>query len=297
MTKNIEKETSSPLEAIPGVHLDDNDIPRPVVVRMTMLQKGQSVPTHRHARAQLVYAAEGVVTVTTPGGIWVAPPTRAVWVAPGVAHSVRASSRAVMNNLFLVPEFAERLVLPSCCVVAVPDLLRALLAHGARMPSLYAQDGPDGRIVAVILDQIRILETQPLHLPAPRDPRIKTVTDAIIANPADKRTLAQWAPEAGASARTLARLFLSQTGMSFAQWRQQARLLEALRRLALDQAVTTVALDLGYDSPSAFIAIFKKAMGTTPGKYFGVNAAQASTLSGGSVGEHDKKRGRKLTKT
>lgn len=268
MTKNIEKETSARIDAIPGVRLDANDVPRPVVVRTITLERGQSVPRHAHARAQLVYAAEGVVTVTTPNGVWVAPPSRAVWVAPDVEHSVRASSRAVMNNLFLVPNLARRLALPTCCVVAVPDLLRALLAHGARMPALYEETGPDGRIVEVIVDQIRILETQPLHLPAPGDPRLKAITDALIANPADKRTLTQWARVSGASVRTLARLFPRQTGMNFAQWRQQARLLEALRRLALRQPVTTVALDLGYDSPSAFIAIFKKAMGATPGKYF-----------------------------
>ncbi|TCS63043.1 AraC family transcriptional regulator [Varunaivibrio sulfuroxidans] len=268
MTKNIEKEPSTRINAIPGVQLDADDIPRPVVVRVTTLERGQSVPTHAHARAQLVYAAEGVVTVATPSGIWVAPPSRAVWVAPDVEHSVRASSRAVMNNLFLVPALARQLALPSCCVVAVPDLLRTLLAHGAQMPTLYEETGPDGRIVGVIVDQIRILKTQPLHLPAPSDPRLKIIADALIANPADKRTLAQWARVSGASTRTLARLFPRQTGMNFAQWRQQARLLEALRRLAHKQPVTTIALDLGYDSPSAFIAIFKKAMGATPGKYF-----------------------------
>jgi AraC-like DNA-binding protein len=90
----------------------------------------------------------------------------------------------------------------------------------------------------------------------------------VLADPADRRTLAAWARPAGASVRTLARLFTRETGMGFRGWRQQVRLLRALERLAAGEAVTTVALDLGYDSPSAFVAMFRRALGTTPGRYF-----------------------------
>ena len=121
----------------------------------------------------------------------------------------------------------------------------------------------------VALDQIRAVRVTPLHLPAAVDRRLSTVTRAIAETPGDSRGLKDWAACAGASSRTLARLFLRETGMTFRQWRQQARLLSALTRLAAGQPVTTVALDLGYDSPSAFIAMFRRALGETPGRFYG----------------------------
>jgi AraC-like DNA-binding protein len=120
----------------------------------------------------------------------------------------------------------------------------------------------------VILDQIHSLPVAPLHLPIPEDRRLRAIATAMTANPGDVRTLADWVHTVGASSRTLARLFLAETDMSFRHWRQQVRLLEALRHLASQEPVTTVALDLGYDSPSAFIAMFKRALGMTPGQYF-----------------------------
>jgi len=107
----------------------------------------------------------------------------------------------------------------------------------------------------------------PLDLPQPAEPRLRRVTQALLANPGDRRSLAAWARWAGASPRTLARLFLRETGLSFGAWRQRARLLQAVARLATGQAVTTVALDVGYDSPSAFIAAFRRQFGTTPRRY------------------------------
>jgi AraC-like DNA-binding protein len=120
----------------------------------------------------------------------------------------------------------------------------------------------------VILDQMQGLSVAPLHLPMPRDPRLQAIAQGVLRDPADPRTLTHWARDVGASTRILARLFLADTGLTFRHWCQQARLLEALRRLASREPVTAVALDLGYDSPSAFIAMFKRALGTTPGRYF-----------------------------
>jgi AraC-like DNA-binding protein len=120
----------------------------------------------------------------------------------------------------------------------------------------------------VILDLIQSLRVSPLDLPIPIDARLRKIFHHLTEKPADNRTLADWGNKVGASDRTLARLFRSETGMSFRQWRQQVRILEALRRLGREEAVTTVALELGYESPSAFIAMFRKALGETPGKYF-----------------------------
>jgi AraC-like DNA-binding protein len=136
------------------------------------------------------------------------------------------------------------------------------------VPPHYDEAGPDARIMQVILDEIRALPSAPLHLPRARDARLLRVTEALRADPADPRSLAAWGRAAGASPRTLARLFLAETGLGFRAWRQRARLLHALVALAAGEPVTRVAFEAGYDSPSAFIAAFKRAFGTTPARYF-----------------------------
>ncbi|MCP5368995.1 MAG: helix-turn-helix transcriptional regulator [Hyphomicrobiales bacterium] len=248
-------------------------IPRPLVVKALDHRQGEATDRHHHRRAQLVYAVDGVIAVDTDRGLWVVPPQRAVWVPPETPHQVRAvSAKAVMHNLYLEPAAATGLP-GQCCVVTVSPLLRELIRAAARLPAHYDEDGPDGRLMAVILDQIRTLPVAPLHLPLVTDPRLRPIADALAADPADGRTLADWSRRVGASARTLARLFVRDTGMTFGQWRQQARLLAALTLLADGAPVTTVALDLGYDSQSAFIAMFRKALGVTPGRYFHDQAA------------------------
>lgn len=242
--------------------------PRPVVVRVREFAASHTVCRHSHRRAQLVYASKGVMTVTTDAGVWVVPPQRAVWVPGGTEHAVASQGALVMRNLYVDPDAAGGLP-RTCCVVTVTPLMRELLEHAAAIPLLYDEDGPDGRLMAVVLDQIRALPVAPLHLPMPRDRRLRRIADALRDRPEDGRTLEAWAREAGASPRTLARLFRAETAMTFRQWRQQARLLEALRRLARGEPVAGVAFDLGYGSQSAFIAMFRKALGTTPGRYFG----------------------------
>jgi len=228
---------------------------------------GHDTGWHTHRRAQLIYAAEGVMGVTTAEGVWITPPERAVWVPAGTVHRVAARSALRMRNLFVKAD--ARPALPgTCTVVTVSPLMRELIEEAGRLDAEYDPAGADGRLMAVLLDRIETLPATPLHLPMPSDTRLRRITEALAAEPGDDRTLAEWAPDAGASARTLARLFQRQAGMTFGAWRQQARLLAALERLADGQPVTTVALDLGYDSPSAFSAMFKRALGATPSGYF-----------------------------
>jgi len=242
-------------------------VPRPLVALATDHPESIAYPPHRHARAQLVYAAEGVVSVESGQGTWVAPPQRAVWIPAGLEHATVLNGRVRFRTLYIAPEAAPDLP-AACTVVTVSPLLRELILRAVALPTLYDESGPDGRLMAVILDEIRALPATPLHLPAARDPRLARVTEALGAEPGDSRTIDEWARLAGASGRTLSRLFLKDTGLGFRQWRQQARLLRALIWLAEGRAVTTVALDLGYDSPSAFIATFKRSLGTTPARYF-----------------------------
>lgn len=155
-----------------------------------------------------------------------------------------------------------------CSVVSVPSLLRELILYAMEMPRLYDINGPDGRIAQVIIDSIQKLQVAPLDLPIPESSSITEIYRALTNNPADQKTLTEWANTVGMTSRTLARRIKAETNLTFGQWRQQIRLLEALRRLGNNDAVTRVAIDLGYDSPSAFISMFKKALGSTPGHYF-----------------------------
>jgi AraC-like DNA-binding protein len=215
-----------------------------------------------------VHAGAGVMTVTTAQGAYVVPPERGVWMPAGVAHRIDARTAVAMRTLYVGA--AHTAGLPErVCVVQVTRLLRELILAAVAGGNRYTADSPQARVVAVILDQIRALPVAPLSLPAPRDPRLLRVTAALQADPASTLGLADWARHAGASERTLARLFEAETGMSFRAWRQQLRLLRALERLAAGTPVTRVALDLGYESTSAFSAMFRRALGTAPTRYFG----------------------------
>ncbi len=244
-----------------------SDNPRPVVTLANDYPAGTEIAPHRHARAQLVYATQGVMTVTATAGSWVVPPERAVWMPPGTEHAVRVNRSISMRSLFIRPDAAPRLP-RACRVVTVSPLLRALILRAMSIPPLYDEAGPDGRILRVILDELRALPSAPLHLPRARDQRLARVTEALLADPADARGLDAWARAAGASPRTLARLFAKETGLTFRAWRQRARMLHALVELAVRKPVTSVAFEAGYDSPSAFIAAFKREFGTTPARYF-----------------------------
>jgi len=242
------------------------DIPRPIAATATDYGPGDAIDWHSHPRAQLLYGIEGVLTVQTEAGRWVLPPERAVWVPAGIKHRADIAGRVRMRSLFVAAGAARRLP-AQCCVVTVSPLLRALILEAVEVPKLYDADGPDGRLMAVILDQLRRLEPTPLYLPLPADPRLRRVTDALTRDPGTRAGLDVWAKKAGASARTLARLFVRETGLTFGAWRQQARLLKALEWLAEGRPVTAIALDLGYESPSAFSAMFRGALGQPPKRY------------------------------
>lgn len=246
---------------------DYQDVPRPVAAMAKDFADGSRIAPHRHRRAQLVFAAQGVMVVWTEQGSWVVPPHRAVWMPAETEHSIRSWGNVAMRTLYVRPDIAATLPL-RCCVVAVSALLRELILRAVELPLLYDEAGPAGRVMATILDEIRALPVLPLHLPWPADQRLRRLCWALRQDPSSERTLEGWARAAGASSRTLARLFRAETGMSFGAWRQQVRLLEALRRLALGQPVTQVALDLGYRSPSAFTFMFRRALGCPPTRYF-----------------------------
>lgn len=243
------------------------DIPRPIVAVAKEFPSGHLIPLHEHSRSQFLYASSGVMTVKTNKGIWVVPPLLAVWIPANTLHEIEVSGHLSMRTLYIDPKtFAG----PSqeCCVIAVTPLLRELVLYAITLPKLYQLRGKEERLLTVMLDQISSVDMASLELPIPKDQRLKKIYDILSVSPGDNRTLDGWGETVGATSRTLARIFRRETGMSFGKWRQQVRIMEALRRLGMGEPVTTVAIDLGYDSPSAFISMFKKILGETPGRYF-----------------------------
>jgi AraC-like DNA-binding protein len=217
--------------------------------------------------AQLVCALRGVMTVQTPAGLWVIPPQQAMWVPAGNALRVEMDGEVSMRTLYLNPGIAGDLP-PTCRVVQVSPLLRELLLATIRLETLDRRKPAERHLIDVILDQIAVLPLAPLDLPAPRDKRGARAAQMIRGSPDRRLRLADVTREAGASPRTLERLFKAETGLTFGAWGQRARMLQALQRLAGGGSVTATSLAVGYESLSAFVAAFRRAFGTTPGRYF-----------------------------
>jgi AraC-like DNA-binding protein len=249
------------------------EVPRRIYVRNSDVYSGGVIPTHSHARGQLLFLTEGLVEAkirdseTNTVDIWIVPSHRAVWIPPYLEHEIRVIHSVKMNNVYIAPKAAEHLP-PNCQVVNVSNLLRELIISIASFNALYDEKGAEGRLVDVFLDQLNLSEEAPLHLPMPQTPALKQITHTLIDHPEQHFSMLYWQQHLGISSRTLARKFLEETSMTYSQWRQQAKLLNALQRIAQGEAVANIALDLGYQSQSAFISMFKKALGKTPGKYF-----------------------------
>ena len=249
--------------------LDDPDkVPRPVVGLAIELAALRETEPHRHRKAQLLYVVSGVITVEAAGGIWTVPPHCAIWIPSGIEHVARTAGRISVANLYVDPGLAE-ILRDQCGILFVQPLLRELIMRFIAGPSLYSEgDTREARLVSVLLDELQAAPLEPLHLPMPRERRLRRLVETLVENPAVRFTIEEWGARLGASNRTLSRLFQRETGMSFVRWRQQLHVGLALQRLAAWQSVTNVAFDLGYESPSAFIAMFRRMLGTTPARYF-----------------------------
>ncbi|GLY53662.1 helix-turn-helix transcriptional regulator [Lentzea sp. NBRC 102530] len=220
------------------------------------------VTAHWHDEHQIVYASRGVVAVHTETSRWIAPVHRALWIPAGAVHSHRAYGVTRLHFLGLTQ---NPLKLNEPTALAVSPLLRELLIT---YTELTDRETPAGkRMRSVLLDQLATAAEQPVRVPAARDPRLATVCTALETDPSDNRGLEALGREAGASGRTLTRLFRDEMGMTFPQWRTQLRLYHALRLLAEGQPVTSVALRCGFASASAFIDVFRRSLGHTPGSY------------------------------
>jgi AraC-like DNA-binding protein len=248
---------------------DYQNVPRPVAAMARDLPPSYEITWHSHPRFQLVYAVRGVMTVDTNEATWVVPPQRAVWMPPKTPHRLVTSSEVQLRTLYIRPDAAVHM--PEACeVLEVTPLLRELILRATELPVEYDQKGPAGRMMQLLLDELASLPRLPYNLPMPRTAPLAKICERLVQSPNDAATLAEIAEGEHLSARTLARHFRRQTGMSFAEWRRRARLLRALSWIAEGRPILEVALDLGYESPSAFSAMFRRELGAPPSHFRGV---------------------------
>lgn len=248
--------------------IDPDDVPRPVVTYGFVAEKfdGIELDLHRHAKGQIMLVQRGALSCEVDGGLWIVPPRSGIWIPGGALHAIKASGTLEGYNAFVDPAVGRGLP-QTCCAVSVTPLLRELLSRAAQLPLHYEEDGANSRMLAVLLDELAAAKVEDLHLPMPSDARMRRIVDLMMISPADRATLDIWARRAGLSERTLARLISRETGMSFGRWRQQLSVMLAVKWLAGGASIQQVAADLGYDSVPSFVTMFRKVLGTSPGRY------------------------------
>lgn len=239
----------------------------PLLIAMYEAQaEHRELGQHSHARGQLSGLRNGLLTIGTDAGAWVVPADHAVWLPPHRAH-YGWTHGAVEGWSCYIAEAACADLPPHPCTIRSSGLLREAVLRASDWSGLELS-AEQRRIALVILDELRAAPVEPFGLPMPRDPRLVLVARALLDDPGKRWSVEEWAHWAGISERTLSRRFVAETGFTYTAWRQRARLMRALEMLADGEAVTNVALDLGYDSVSAFIALFKRTLGVTPSAYF-----------------------------
>jgi AraC-like DNA-binding protein len=247
----------------------DYDCPRAIVASARDYDAALETPPHTHPRGQLIYAEHGTITTTVATGTWLAPPNRAIWIPADVTHVTRLTVNTEIRSIYIRKDAIPGLPV-HCAVVQVSPLLRELILAVVRLPALYDENGADGRLVEVLLDRVAALPLEPLHLPKPTSAKLRAVAVDLAERP--DLPLAEAARRAAMSPRSFARHFLDETGLTFGAWQRQARLLRALELLGTEMSVGDVAFSLGYQSTSAFIAMFRQSFGNTPARYFGRSA-------------------------
>lgn len=230
------------------------------------LSNGHIIEGHEHSWGQVIFASRGVMQVDAEGARWAVPPMRCLWVPAGISHTVRIIGETWMRTIYVRPDLAA--VLPvNCRVLNVSPLLREIILEIVGLRMLSQPVKTHSHLAAVLIDQLTTADEISPKITMPVDPRAVRLADIISSDPANKSPLADLARSAGAGARTLERLFVRETGLSVGRWRLQARLMMAIRLLIEGNPVNEAAFASGYESPSAFVAIFKREIGITPGQY------------------------------
>lgn len=230
------------------------------------VESAKEIPLHEHECGQLILALGGAISCHVPGSVWMVPPGRAVWIPAGMPHRSTATPNSRMCFLFVSPSAAR---LPERgCTLEITPMVREMVLHLADNPNAVGHDDHHSRLQQVLLGELERMQAGGFQLPVSQHPKLKRLQDALAIDPSDRTALGEWARRLATSERTLARLIVKESGMTFGRWRQQLHLLVAVTLLSEGSSVQQVSDALGYETATSFIIMFKKALGTTPAKYF-----------------------------
>ncbi|MET6757325.1 helix-turn-helix transcriptional regulator [Pseudoalteromonas sp. NCIMB_1079] len=242
-------------------------MPRPVVaISQSSVGHDWEHEPHVHNKAQIIFTVRGIINCTVEDGVWIVPSQCAIWIPSGLMHSAKGSGETECYCLFIDPNVVPNLP-KVCCTISVSLLLGELFIRVSRFPALYPLKGAETRLIATLLDELIAAPIDDLHLPMPKDNKLRKLANMVLASPSDKALVKEWAIRIGMSERSLSRLLSQEIGMSFGKWRRQMHIIISLQRLSKGESVQTVALDLGYENASGFVTMFRKALGKPPARY------------------------------
>ncbi|MBV8041536.1 helix-turn-helix domain-containing protein [Pluralibacter sp.] len=251
-------------KSLKNFNIDDNTNPV-VAMKVQSAKSDEELPFHVHRKGQLILTLHGGVTCLAPTAYWMVPAHCAAWIPAGQPHSNRVTPNAQVLFLYLEPDATG--MPQECCTLQISPLLREMMKHFEEFAQDYAPDSHTARFAHVMLHELSQMPVERLSLPVSDNMRIRQLADSLMENPGDRSSLDVWASRMAMSKRTFERFVLKETGMTFGRWRQQLQVLVAIRLLVTGVSVQNTAYELGYDSVTAFITMFKKMLGTTPGRY------------------------------
>ncbi len=262
------------LQYVQSGNFDIDELPRPItVVGVNQVLGRLERRKHWHRKCKLLYSIRGALTCEIEGSLWTATPQCAVWIPSSTPHKCHALGHAEYYMLLIDSDIGVTLP-QSCCTMAVSALLREMLIRAAQFPALYPLDGPEVRLLPVILDELSAARTEDHRIPLPTDPSLRRLLEMMMSAPEDKASAAEWAARCALSERTLNRKLRRETGMSLWRWRHQIHVMLAVQRMSNGESVQAVAMDLGYESASSFISMFKKTIGKPPARYLAERDSQ-----------------------
>lgn len=232
--------------------------------------KGTDFPWHSHQKNQLVLPIKGAISSEVEDAIWMVPNQCGLWIPAGQMHLNTPTTKSCFHHIYFSTDVLKSMP-DFCCTLSITPLIRELVEHLATLDQFIALDSDTDRIADVLTQQLSLMTVQQLNFAIPRDQRLKVIAKAMIDSPSDRRTVDEWATSVAMSERSLARLIVQETGLTFGRWRQQLHIIKALQRLSDNAPVQSIAEELGYESVSAFIYMFKKVLGQSPGKYISDN--------------------------
>ncbi|MCP4177671.1 MAG: AraC family transcriptional regulator [bacterium] len=257
---NILKRTNLPYPG--GSKLDSNF---PVLSDIKVAEKEYYGTVHHHPRGQLICPGRGLVKAKSKLGLWIVPPSQSLWIPPMIEHQILLPNSVSVTFLFIDPSVTLDLS-KTCRVMTMNNFMHELINKAVKIGNNYLANTPEFRIMQIIIDELKKLHPAPLYLPFAKDERIVRVMNLLIKTPGSQKTMDYFASLACTSTKNLNRLFYKETGLTFGNWRKQLIILESIGKLNKGLSVTEVAIDMGYTSVSAFIAMFKKNTGKTPGE-------------------------------